>query len=115
MRIIEKLKRIVKCKIYWHRHIPFVIAEVINPEWEMLSESEVSKPLLEMYNENGNWYVLEGLDYFLFGKEWWTDTSNEILFNDSMHLWFNGKSDEEKYQMLLKIAKENIDQIKSKK
>ena len=101
-------------KIYWHRLIPFVIAEVENPEWEKI------KPLVEkgeltevpkIYNENGNWYLLEGLDYFWFKKEWWTNKNKEVLFSDSMFLRFNGKSDKEKYKMLIDRAKEDINEL----
>ncbi len=112
------MRNVKKYKIHWYRLIPFVIAEIENPEWDRL------KPLIEkgelnslagIYNTmSGNWYVLEGLDYFWFRKKWLTNIDKDILFSDSMWLRFNGKPDEEKYEMLIDQAKENIDFIWSK-
>jgi len=104
-------------KIHWYKFIPFVIAEIINPEWEKVKSLIEKKKLTELpkiYNKNGNWHILEGLDYFWLKKEWWTNKNKDILFNDSMFLRFNGKTDKEKYQMLVDTAKEDIDFIWSK-
>ena len=109
-----RLEQYRKYKIYWHKLIPFVIAEITNPEWDKLQTLIKEKNLTaipKLYNSNGNWYVLEGLDYFLLEKEWWTDRDENLLFNDSLHSWFNGKPDEEKYKMLIDSAKRDINFI----
>ena len=112
----KRNKYIGKSKIYWYRAIPYVIAEIENPEWEKLKELEKEKKfrfkqLRKIYNSNGNWYILEGLDYFWFGLQIITKKEKEILFSDSCHFSFNEKSDKEKYQMLKEHAKENIDNL----
>ena len=105
------MKKYENYKIHWHKFIPFVIAEVKNSEWEGIKSLIKEGTLSGIYNSTGNWYVLEGLDYFWFKKEWWTNRDKNILFSDSMWLRFNEKSDKEKYAMLIDQAKEDIDII----
>jgi hypothetical protein len=107
----KALKNKVKeYKIYWYRLIPFVIAEIINPEWEklqpLIKEGKVST-LLKIYNTNGNWYVLEGLDLFLFERLIFS--SKGFLFSDSLCYQYINLKDEAKYKRLLNEAHEDID------
>jgi len=109
-------KKIKIYKIFWYHFIPYVIAELENSEWKAINEVEKKenfkfKALRDMYNSNGNWYILEGLDYFWFNKQIFTNTEEELLYNDSMHFNFNGKSDKEKFYMLKDIAKDDIKAI----
>ncbi len=110
----NKTKRIKSYKIIWHRLIPFVIAEIHNHEWEDIlkleKEKKASFPALhKMYNKDGNWYIIEGLDYFWFNWKIFTKTYSEFLFDDSLHLQYNGMPDEERYKNLIKRTKEDID------
>jgi len=116
MKILKLLsKRIRKMpyyKIYWHRLIPFAVAEVLNPEWKKLLPliEAGSCPLLaKMYTKNGNWYILEGLDLFIFGLRLFSNSKTNFLFNDSLHLRFQELSDKKRWELLVEIGKENID------
>lgn len=109
-------KIILNYKIIWYRLIPYVIAEMKNSEWKDLQKFSKEKKLKfeilnKIYNSNGNWYILEGLDYFWFRWNIFTNKENNILFSDSMWLRYNEKSDKEKYQMLKREAEESIDDI----
>jgi len=109
-------KKIKVYKIFWYHFIPYVIAELENIEWKKIKEVEKKENfrftgLQDMYNSNGNWYILEGLDYFWFNIRIFTNTSEELLYNDSMHFNFNDKSDKEKFIMLKDIAKNDIKTI----
>jgi len=109
----QRRKRIAKYKIHWYRGFPYVIAEVINTEWKglqkLMKEKGHALPMIKrMYNSNGNWYLLESLSYFFLGRTLFKN-KNEFLFNDSLHFNFDGKSDEEKYKMLIGYAKNDID------
>lgn len=112
MRANWRKKRIASYKIYWYKLIPFIIAEILNPEWDklepMIKEGKLTT-LTEMYNKNGNWYILEGLDYFYLGRHIYTEDG--FLFGDSMHFRHIKLSDKKKYQSLVDEAKENIDEF----
>jgi len=112
----NKKKLIRNPKIFWYRLIPFVIAEIQNPEWEGLQKAEVERKqkfeqLRKIYNSNGNWYILEGLDYYWFGWQIFTNKEKGILYNDSCHLQFNEKPDGKKFKMLEEQAREDIDNL----
>jgi len=116
---INKRKEILNYKIFWYKCVPFVIAEVKNREWGRLEEIEKKEGktleiLKQMYNSNGNWYIVEGLDYFWFHRQLFTKQKEEVLFNDSMHLQYNGKSDNEKFKMLKEHAQADMDSIWNK-
>jgi len=114
--------RITNHKIYWYRCIPFVIAKVTNPEWELLKPLIKEKKLTmiaEMYNDDGSWYILEGIDYFYFKKFIYSSSNKEFLFSDTMKLRYTGSifsdnkadkiSDKEKKKCLINDAKGEID------
>lgn len=99
-------------KIYWYRLIPFVIAECRNREWNLLEPLIKTKKLTmltKIYNTNGNWYVLEGLDYFFLGSHIYS--SDRFLFSDSMSLRFLEMSDENRRISLIEEAQEDIDKF----
>jgi len=109
-------KQILTYKIFWHRLIPFVIAEIRNHEWEGILKIEFEKKkkfkmLRQMYNKSGNWYILEGLDYFWFGKCIFTNTDKEVLYNDSLKLRFTEKEDSVVYNALVDDAKSDINNM----
>jgi len=109
----ERKKRVANYKIYWYKLIPFVIAEISNPEWESLQplirENKISS-LSKMYNKNGNWYVLEGLDYFFLGRNIYT--RDGFLFSDSLKFYYiELKTDKLRWDGLIEEAKSNIDEF----
>ena len=66
-------KQILTYNIFWHRLIPFVIAEIRNHEWKGIIELEKEKQkkfdiLRKMYNENGNWYIMKDGDRYRIQK-----------------------------------------------
>lgn len=108
----KKRKQILNYKIYWYKLIPYIIAEIENKEWKALLPLIKKKllPTIErLYNKNGNWYVLEGLDYFFFGKSIYSSSHKDFLFSDSLKLACEDLSDENKYKQLRYEAKEDID------
>lgn len=107
-----RFKKVSSFKIIWHRFIPFVIAEMINSEWKELEPLvlEGKLPILsEVYNKSGNWYVIEGLDYFFFGIQILTSVEKHFLFNDSTNFGFMGMPDEQRYSNLISQTKFDID------
>lgn len=109
-----RLRHFVDYKIYWHRFVPFVIAEAKNHEWEKLREGvEAGKfPVLsKIWNSDGGWYICEGLDFFLFGREWYTSTEHHRIFGDSMQLNCYGLPDDSKWNLLYEDAIYDIDLI----
>lgn len=108
----KRLRKLNNYKIYWHRWVPFVIAEVRNVEYENLKRLGITEQfpmLLTMWNENGNFYILEGLDYFLFGKQWYTKKEHSRVFGDSMRMNCEGLTDSEKMKLLIDDAIYDID------
>ena len=110
----KKRKSIVKHTIHWYKLFPYVISEMKNPEWSSLLKAEkekhfVLKLVRKIYNSNGNWYILEGLDYFWFDLQIFTNRSTGILYNDSCYANFQDLSDKKRYERLKEIAQENID------
>lgn len=112
-------KCIKNYRIYWYKMIPFVIAEIINPEWESIKKIEKETDikfdsLREIYTKDGGWFVLEGLDFFFLNK--FIYSSERRIYSDSIRLAsifpFEKKhTDKEKYEAMIDSAKEDIDKM----
>ncbi len=98
---------------YWHKGIPFVVAEVKNPEFDkLLSIKERIPLLLEMYNKDGNWFVLEHPLYWFLGIG--LGRYNNWCFYDSLHMEHTKMTDDQRWQSLIDKAEWDIDNFYKK-